>query len=190
MECVARELSDRQTEVSVLLPERKYKGVWHRVLHDRTGDAIQEQVSRLAHANVTTVPFHFGSRPRPRRSRSRRPRRRGLDLRRRSPSATRMASAPHAEALGVTGRTPIIEARWRQRVTVAGQVRSLRVAPLHDTPDVEVVLVDDTGAISVVFLGRRAIAGVDVGTRMSVDGMVGVHKARLAILNPSYRLLD
>ena len=59
VECVARELADQQTEVSVLLPERKYKGVWHRVLHDRTGDALQEQISKLAHANVTSVPFHF-----------------------------------------------------------------------------------------------------------------------------------
>ncbi len=62
VECVARELSDGETEVSVLLPERKYKGAWHRVLHDRTGEAIQEQVSHLAHANVTSVPFHFGTR--------------------------------------------------------------------------------------------------------------------------------
>ena len=66
----------------------------------------------------------------------------------------------------------------------------MRIAPQHDSPTLEVVLVDQTGAISVVFLGRRAIAGLDVGTRMSVEGMVGVHKARLAILNPSYRLLD
>ena len=59
---MARELSGGETEVSVLLPDRKYKGVWHRLLHDRTADAIQEQVSKLAHANVTTIPFHFGTR--------------------------------------------------------------------------------------------------------------------------------
>ena len=45
------------------------------------------------------------------------------------------------------------------------------------------------GGISVVFLGRRGLAGVDVGTRMVVEGTVGVHKARLALLNPSYQLL-
>ena len=31
--------------------------------------------------------------------------------------------------------------------------------------------------------------GVDVGTRMQVEGTVGVHKTRLCLLNPSYRLL-
>ena len=59
VEHVARELSDGETEVSVLLPDRKYNGLWHRILHDRTAEAIQAEVSKLPHANVTTVPFHF-----------------------------------------------------------------------------------------------------------------------------------
>ena len=64
VECVVRELSDGETEVSVLLPDRKYQGIWHRVLHDKTADAILEQLSRLPHANVTSVPFHLDSRGR------------------------------------------------------------------------------------------------------------------------------
>ena len=43
----------------MLLPDRKFRGVWHRILHDRTAEEIQEQVSRLPHANVTSVPFQF-----------------------------------------------------------------------------------------------------------------------------------
>ena len=61
VEAAARDLADGQTEVSVLLPERKYPGVWHRILHDQTADAIVRAVSRMPHANVTTVPFHFDS---------------------------------------------------------------------------------------------------------------------------------
>ena len=72
---------------------------------------------------------------------------------------------------------------------VAGRVRSVRVAPQHDAPTVELILVDGTASISVLFLGRRGIAGVGVGTRMTVEGTVGIHRTRLAILNPSYQLL-
>jgi len=189
VECVARELSDRQTEVSVLLPERKYKGIWHRVLHDKTGDAIQEQVSKLAHANVTSVPFHFGSRSEANAA--------PATASAWSPvSATIAGPTPFAEPgdvvpngdLQVAGATPIIEALWRHRVTVAGRVRSVRVAPQHDSPTLELVLTDGTGAISLVFLGRRAVAGIEVGTRMSAEGMVGEHKARLALINPTYQL--
>jgi hypothetical protein len=72
---------------------------------------------------------------------------------------------------------------------VGGKVRSVRVAPLHDSPTLEVVVVDATGAISLVFLGRREIAGIEVASVLTAEGMVGVHKARLAIINPSYRLV-
>jgi len=190
VECVARELSDRETEVSVLLPERKYKGIWHRVLHDRTGEAIQEQVSKLAHANVTTVPFHFGS-----KAEAQLPVASYADSVQAEAHLRGPAPDPSGPldvggvAVAVNGRTAIIHAHWRERVTVVGRVRSLRVAPQHDAPTLELVLVDDTGAISVVFLGRRALAGVEVGSRMVVEGTVGVHKARLALLNPTYRLV-
>ena len=65
----------------------------------------------------------------------------------------------------------------------------MRVAPQHDAPTVELILDDGSASISVIFLGRRSIAGVSVGTRMAVEGTVGIHKTRLAILNPSYQIL-
>ena len=191
VECVARELADGETEVSVLLPDRKYKGIWHRVLHDKTAESILEELSRLPHANVTTVPFHLDLIDEPKVELSALVRRR-----RGTPDTAKGLPVPlpevitDPEARVVPGCTPIGDVRWRSRVTIAGRVRSMRVAPLHDAPTLELVLVDDTGGLSVVFLGRRGIAGVDVGTRMLVEGTVGVHKARLALLNPSYRLLD
>jgi len=83
---------------------------------------------------------------------------------------------------------PIAEAQFRERVKVRGRVRSLRVRPWADSPTLEVVLVDETGGITVVFLARRRIGGVHPGTIMSVEGMVGAHERRLAILNPEYEL--
>jgi amino acid transporter len=191
VETVARELADGETEVSVLLPDRKYKGLWHRVLHDRTADAILEEVSRLPHCNVTTVPFHLDQLDEPQVPLS------ALVTARVATSNGDTKADPTPGPLperdtaeGVApGCTPIGEVRWRQHVTIAGRVRSLRVAPQHDAPTLELVLVDGTGGISVVFLGRRAIASVDVGSRMEVRGTVGVHKARLCLLNPSYQLL-
>ena len=66
IDLVARDVADGQTEVSVLLPDRKYRGLWHRILHDQTAEAIERDVSQLPHANVTTVPFHFETRARTR----------------------------------------------------------------------------------------------------------------------------
>ena len=49
---------------------------------------------------------------------------------------------------------------------------------------------DDSGeAITFVFLGRRSIAGLRSGTQMVAEGMVGKHKGKLAMINPSYEVL-
>jgi amino acid transporter len=190
VECVVRELSDGETEVSVLLPDRKYRGLWHRVLHDKTADSILEELSRLPHANVTTVPFHLDSLEQEKVPLaaivSRSPSRTG-EGRTAPPPEPGIGDAGLADVR--LGSTPILDATWRGRVTVAGRVRSVRVAPQHDAPTLELILVDATGSISIIFLGRRGIAGVKVGTKMAVEGTVGVHKNRLAILNPSYQLL-
>jgi hypothetical protein len=188
VETVAHELSDGDTEVSVLLPDRKYKGVWHRILHDRTADDILKEVSRLPHANVTTVPFQFdnvtaddlvpleavtgGSAPA-------------------KPSG--QAKGPKHER-GARGRletvTAIGEARWRDRVRLQGKVRSVRVAPRHDVPVFECVVDDGSGTIVAVFLGRRELGAVNVGTTVELVGTIGIHRSRLALLNPTYRVLS
>ena len=66
----------------------------------------------------------------------------------------------------------------------------MRVAPQHDVPTLECVVDDGTGTLLAVFLGRRELAGVKVGSRIEVIGTAGVHQNRLAILNPSYSLLS
>jgi len=204
VETVAREVADGETEVSVLLPDRKFNGLWHRILHDRTADAIAEQVSRLPHANVTTVPFHFdvaddasvplsaivgtgGNGP----TTVPGPRSDGGGARGDAPLPVFPLGGNGGDGpapYDVPGTTPIAEVRYRDRVRIAGRVRSLRVAPQHDAPLLELILDDGSAAISVVFLGRRGLAGVGVGSHMVVEGTVGLHRNRLALLNPAYEL--
>jgi len=83
---------------------------------------------------------------------------------------------------------PIADVEYRRPARLRGRVRSLRVRPWADSPTLELVLVDGTGGISVVFLARRRLGGVHPGTVMTVEGMVGVHDRRLAIINPVYEL--
>jgi amino acid transporter len=190
LETVARDLADGETEVSVLLPDRKYRGLWHRLLHDRTSEAIERDVSMLPHVNVTTVPFHFDTRRPAGRA--------GAAAAARQAASAIRADGGHGSVDGNgsapapprrEGVTPIADVRFRQRVTVEGRVRSLRVQPLAAAPSIECVLVDGTGALSAVFFGRRSIPGVATGTRMRVEGMAGESRGRLALLNPTYELL-
>ena len=185
VEHVAYELSDGETEVSVLLPDRKYNGLWHRILHDRTAEGIQAPVSKLPHANVTTVPFHFDAWMSDGGGRAGAARRPG-------------AGDDRAPKLATTTARPAATRRWSRRsatcgggttVRVRGQVRSVRVAPQRDAPTFEAVVDDGTGTLLAVFLGRREVAGVNVGTRVEITGTAGVHQNRLAILNPSYAIV-
>ena len=86
--------------------------------------------------------------------------------------------------------TPITDTRWRTSVRVAGRVRAIRVQPWAEKiASLEVTLADDTGGITIVFLGRRRIGGIDLGSHMVVEGMVTEVRHRLTIINPTYQLL-
>jgi amino acid transporter len=185
MTTVARELADGRSEVCVVLPDRKYKGFWHRILHDRTAEGLARDLSRIPHANVTTVPFHFGGNgdlPVPLAPNG---------AKRKAPAA---ASAKMAVAPVVDGNGTLIVAErvgdvaWRQRVRVTGRIETLRVQPIAGSPVLECTLVDGSGGISLVFLGRRGITGLEIGATVTAEGMVSERGGRLALVNPIYRL--
>jgi len=87
-------------------------------------------------------------------------------------------------------RKPIGECRWRERVRVVGRVRALRVQPWEGgVATLEATLVDDTGGITVIFMGRQQIAGLRLGARVEVEGTVIESRGQLALMNPEYTLL-
>jgi amino acid transporter len=179
-EQVAEELADRQTEVSVLIPRREYSRFWHRLLHDRTSDDLAKTLSALPHCNVTVVPFHLGDS--------------ATEVELPPTNGSGNGSAPTAtDATGtavevVPGGQAIADIRHRQRVRLGGRVKAMRVQPWSGVATLECTLDDGSGALTVVFLGRRQVPGVNVGTRLIVGGVVGEHHGRLALLNPTYEI--
>ena len=111
------------------------------------------------------------------------------------PAADRVAPELDRSGRGLTAPEPsdgcssIGQIRWREPANAVGRVRALRIQPRADVPTLECTLVDDTGGITVVFLGRREVPGIRLGCRMRIEGVAGVHHGRLAILNPDYTLL-
>jgi hypothetical protein len=47
------------TEVTVLVPRRRYVGFWRRVLHDQTSAELTKVLGDLDNVNVTIVPFRL-----------------------------------------------------------------------------------------------------------------------------------
>ncbi|WP_420175121.1 OB-fold nucleic acid binding domain-containing protein [Luteococcus sp. OSA5] len=80
------------------------------------------------------------------------------------------------------------QVQLRERVTLRGVVRSVSVTSA-ERRWLEVVLADQTGEITLVWMGRRELRGVEVGRRMEVRGLVTLFQRRRAIHNPHYTLL-
>jgi hypothetical protein len=194
MTAVAHALADGQTEVCVVLPDRRYGRFWRRILHDQTAEALARDISRLQHVTVTTVPFHLGEGEGgvgPTLNEFHTDGAGAAAPRTPAPAATR--GGGNGDGAGVTAtlgtsRVDIADVQWRQRVRVTGTVSALRVQPVSGTSTLECTLMDNTGGISVLFLGRRTIAGIEIGTKMTVEGMVVEHHRRLAIMNPVYEV--
>jgi hypothetical protein len=187
MTTVAHALADGQTEVCVVLPDRRYGGLWRRILHDQTAEAMARDIARLPHVTVTTVPFHLGEGEGGLRPSFNEFHKGG------GPAATKAPrdggdGARSATAKLGTAHVDIADVEWRHRVRVTGTVSALRVQPVSGTCNLECTLVDHTGGISVLFLGRRTIPGIEIGTTLTVEGMVVDHHGRLAILNPVYEI--
>jgi RecG-like helicase len=89
------------------------------------------------------------------------------------------------------GVTPIAELRPRNEAAAVGEVSSVRIVPHQGSPWLEVTMNDGTGALTVMFTGRRHIAGLTPGKRVVVSGRGAPTgpQGRLVFLNPRYELL-
>ena len=48
---------------------------------------------------------------------------------------------------------------------------------------------DDTGSLTALFYGRKHIPGLDRGSRIRLQGTVGMRNGRPVMINPLYELL-
>jgi hypothetical protein len=89
---------------------------------------------------------------------------------------------------GAEGATPIKNCGGRHRAQVAGTLRTVTLRPRGGAPALEAELYDGTDVVSLVWLGRRRIAGIEPGRRLRAEGLVSVQDGRKVIFNPRYEL--
>ena len=174
-------------ELTLLLPRRAYSGFLGRLLHDQTAEEIAAPISQLPRVVATIVPFDVD----------------------RIASGKTLTTAPAKSPAVVAAKpaqkvvpvdvepvshyaenvTPIGKIEWRKRAQVQGRVTSIKIAPRGSAPTLEVEIWDETGGVSLQFLGRREIAGLEIGSQLRAEGMVGEEEGSMVILNPSYELL-
>lgn len=92
-------------------------------------------------------------------------------------------------AHGATGGLAIADAPVRVPVTLRGTLTSVTLMPRGGVPTLEGELDDGTGAVTIVWLGRRRIAGIEPGRALSATGRIGLHDGRRILFNPRYELM-
>lgn len=86
------------------------------------------------------------------------------------------------------GCCPIAEAGDRQRVELQGTLRTVTLRPRGGVPALEAELYDGSALVTLVWLGRRRIAGIEPGRAVKVSGRVGVQGKMRLMYNPRYEL--
>jgi hypothetical protein len=180
-------------ELTLLLPRRSYSGFLGRLLHDQTAEDIAAPISQLSRVVATILPFDVSKMIS------------GKSLVVENHKKDSMVSAKpvavKAEAKPVVTQsaepvshyaenmTPIGNITWRKRAHIQGRVTSIRTAPSGSAPVINVEVWDETGGVTLQFLGRREIRGLDIGIELRAEGMVAENEGKMTILNPSYELL-
>ncbi|MEY2814233.1 MAG: hypothetical protein RL579_1138, partial [Actinomycetota bacterium] len=188
-----RATADGNHELTLLLPRRSYSRVLGRILHDQTAEQIASPISQLPRVVATIIPFDVaklldgGT----------------LDVQEQTDEKEKVSTAsigePAKRMVPPANLEPVShysekvikigEVIWRKRAHVQGRVTAIRTSPANQAPMLEVEMWDETGGITLQFLGRRSLAGLDVGAQLRAEGMVGEIDGLLTILNPNYELL-
>lgn len=89
------------------------------------------------------------------------------------------------------GTQPVADVPARHLATVSGVLRAVTYSAPGARPELVAELYDGSGALDIVWLGRRDIPGIEPGRRLVATGRVTQVRGyrNRVVFNPDYRLL-
>ena len=189
-----RTTASPDVELTLLLPRRAYSKLLGRLLHDQTADEIARPISQLERVVATIVPFdverilngtqdliHPKHEP-IKTIKSDTPARLQSNFIPVEKNANNSTDAGELQKIGSIS--------WRNRAQVQGKVTSIKTAPNNSIPSVDVEIWDETGGLTLRFLGKNKISGLSIGRRIEAEGMVGENNNQFVIINPKITLME
>jgi Tfp pilus assembly protein PilX len=86
------------------------------------------------------------------------------------------------------GAIPAEQCSKGQVVSVSGRLRTVAYTPRTNLPTLEADLYDGSDVVTLVFLGRRSIVGIEPGRQLTAKGRIAIRDDRKVIYNPYYEL--
>ncbi|MEU0545849.1 OB-fold nucleic acid binding domain-containing protein [Nocardia sp. NPDC005978] len=94
-----------------------------------------------------------------------------------------------AETSEASGACQASQCRRGEEVTMLGRLRSVEACPKSAGAEFSAEFFDGTDSVSLIFIGRRRIPGLEPGRRILVRGRVGERRdGGKVIYNPYYEL--
>ena len=90
--------------------------------------------------------------------------------------------------VATSGCAPVSACRKGEVVTVTGRLKSVVYTPRETVPTLEAELFDGSGSVTLVWLGRRRIPGIEPGRTLTARGRFAAFDGRRVIYNPWYEL--
>jgi hypothetical protein len=98
----------------------------------------------------------------------------------------RLAKELQEWSASIPGTVRIASAPARQRIRIAGAVRRITIRPVEGFEALEAVIYDGTGEVTAVWLGRRAIHGLVLGSKLILEGVLGEFRGERRMVNPTF----
>ncbi|MGI5244526.1 OB-fold nucleic acid binding domain-containing protein [Dactylosporangium sp. CA-139066] len=86
------------------------------------------------------------------------------------------------------GSMPALTCQRGQVVSLKGRLRTVVYTPRTNLPTLEAELFDGSDLVTLVWLGRRHIAGIEPGRAITAKGRIAVRDGRKVLYNPYYEL--
>jgi hypothetical protein len=174
--------------VTVYVPEYVLGHWWEQALHNQSALRLKARLLLERGVVVASVPYQLESSTRAARTAD--PLVGGRLL---ADRASQHASEVRKQTSTLTGHdgrqpVPIAEGQPRERVELAGTLRTVTTRPRGASLSMEAELWDGTGQVTLVWLGRRDIPGIEPGRRVVVHGRLTSHRGQRTIFNPAYKL--
>lgn len=87
-----------------------------------------------------------------------------------------------------SGARKACDCRCGEEVTMVGRLRSVELSPKEAAATLQAELFDGTDGVTLIWVGRRRIPGIEPGRRIKVRGRLAVNNGRKVLYNPYYEL--
>ena len=89
-----------------------------------------------------------------------------------------------------SGAQPARDCACGEEITILGRIRSVELCPQTGEASLRAELFDGTDGVTLVWMGRRRIPGIEAGRTMRVRGRMSVRDGQKVLYNPYYEICE